>query len=128
MVRILLRAVVFLGSSAIGLLAAGWLVPGVSLRFSGFLLAVVIFAAAQALLSPFILKMADRYASALLGGIGLVTTLVALILASVLTDGLTIDGLGSWIAATVVVWLATALATMLLPLLVLREKKNQPQP
>lgn len=121
----LLRAVVFLGSAAIGLLAAWWLVPGVSLRFSGFLLAVVIFAAAQALLSPLILKIADKYASALIGGIGLLSTLAALILASVLTDGLTIHGLGSWVAATVVVWLATALATMLLPLLVLREKKAE---
>jgi len=51
-----------------------------------------------------------------------VSTLVALILASVLTNGLTIRGLGSWIAATVVVWLVSALATMLLPMLVIKKK------
>jgi hypothetical protein len=122
MVRFLLRAVVFLGSSAIGLLVAAWLVPGMSVSASGFVAAVVLFSLAQAILSPFILKMASRYASAFLGGIGLVSTLVALILASVLTHGLTIRGVGSWVAATVLVWLVTALATLLLPVLVVRKK------
>lgn len=119
---LLLRSVVFLASSAIGLLIAAWLVKGVSVRVAGFIVAVVVFAVAQAILAPFIAKMANRYASALLGGIGLVSTLVALILASVLTNGLTIRGLGSWIAATVVVWLVSALATMLLPMLVIKKK------
>jgi Mycobacterial 4 TMS phage holin, superfamily IV len=122
MVRLLLRAAVFLGSSAIGLLAAAWLIPGVSVSASGFIVAVVVFTVAQAILSPFILKMASRYASAFLGGIGLVSTLVALVLASVFTHGLSIRGPGSWIAATVVVWVVTAMATLVLPLLIIRNK------
>jgi MFS family permease len=113
-----------LGSSAIGLLVAAWLIPGVSVSIWGFAAAVVIFTVTQAILSPFFLKMASRYASAFLGGIGLVSTLAALILASVLTHGLSIRGLGSWVAATVVVWLVTALATLLLPLLILRDRKK----
>lgn len=124
MIRFLLRIAVFLGSSAIGLLVAGWLVPGVSLSVWGFVTAVVIFTVAQAILSPFFLKMASRYASAFLGGIGLVSTFAALLLASLLSNGLSIRGIGSWIAATVVVWLVTALATLVLPMLVLREKKT----
>ncbi|BBY74960.1 membrane protein [Mycolicibacterium parafortuitum] len=123
MVRFLLRVAVFLGSSAIGLLVAGWLVPGVSLSVWGFVTAVVIFTVAQAILSPFFLKMASRYASAFLGGIGLVSTFAALLLASLFSNGLSIRGVGSWIAATVVVWLVTALATVVLPALVLKEKK-----
>jgi hypothetical protein len=121
-IRFLLRVVVFLGSSAIGLLVASWLVPGVSVRPLGFVTAVAIFTVAQAILSPFFLKMASRYASAFLGGIGLVSTLAALILASVLSHGLSIRGIGSWVAATVVVWLVTALATLLLPMLLLKKK------
>jgi hypothetical protein len=66
--------------------------------------------------------MASRYASAFLGGIGLVSTLAALILASVFTHGISIRGVGSWIAATVVVWVVTALATLLLPVLVIKKK------
>ncbi len=122
MIRFLLRIAIFLGSSAIGLLVAAWLVPGVSVSAWGFITAVVIFAVAQAILSPFFLKMASRYASAFLGGIGLVSTLIALVLASVLTHGLTIRGIGSWIAATVVVWLVTAVATVVLPALFIKKK------
>jgi len=127
MVLLLLRAAIFLGSAALGLLAAAWLVPGVSVSANGFIVAVVLFALAQAILSPFILKMASRYAAAFLGGIGLVSTLVALILASIFTDGLRIEGLGSWVWATLVVWLVTAVATMLLPLLVLRNRTKNAQ-
>ena len=123
MKRLLLRIAVFLGSSALGLLAANFLVPGVSVPLWGFVTAVVIFTVAQAILAPFFLKMATRYASAFLGGIGLLSTFVALLLASLLSNGLSIRGVGSWIAATVVVWLVTAAATVVLPMLVLREKK-----
>ncbi|KRD06902.1 hypothetical protein ASE48_13230 [Mycobacterium sp. Root265] len=122
MIRFLLRIAVFLGSSAIGLLVASLLVPGVTLRPLGFLTAVVIFTVAQAILSPFFLKMASRYASAFLGGIGLVSTLAALVLASLFSSGISIRGIGSWIAATVIVWLVTAIATLVLPVLVLKKK------
>lgn len=122
MIRFLLRIAVFLGSSAIGLLVASLIVPGVTLRPLGFITAVVIFTVAQAILSPFFLKMASRYASAFLGGIGLVSTLAALVLASLFSSGISIRGLGSWIAATVIVWLVTAIATLVLPVLVLKKK------
>ena len=122
MIRFLLRIAVFLGSSAIGLLVASLLVPGVTLRPLGFLTAVVIFTVAQGILSPFFLKMASRYASAFLGGIGLVSTLAALILASLFSSGISIRGIGSWIAATVLVWLVTAIATLVLPVMVLKNK------
>ncbi|WBP92446.1 phage holin family protein [Mycolicibacterium neoaurum] len=121
MVRFLLRIAIFLGSSAIGLLVASWLVSGVTLRPLGFVTAVVIFTVAQAILSPFFLKMANRYASAFLGGIGLVSTFAALFLASLFSSGIGISGIGSWIAATVVVWLVTAVATVVLPALLLKK-------
>ncbi len=124
MIRFLLRCAIFLGSSALGLLVAALLIPGVSVSPLGFIAAVAIFTVAQGLLAPFFLKMASRYASAFLGGIGLVSTFASLILASVLTHGVTIRGIGSWIAATVVVWLVTALATLLLPALLLKKKKT----
>ena len=122
MIRFLLRIAVFLGSSALGLLVAGWLVSGVTLRPLGFIAAVVIFTAAQGILAPFFMKMASRYASAFLGGIGLVSTFAALFLASLFSNGISIRGVGSWVAATVVVWLVTAVATLVLPALVLKKK------
>src|ERR1700704_5524119 len=101
--QILLRAVVLLGSWAIGLLVAAWVVPQVSLSVSGFIVAVVVFSVSQAILSLSILKLPHGYASLLLGGAGLALTVVALGLASVLTHGLTIRGTASWVATTLVV-------------------------
>jgi hypothetical protein len=118
----MLRAVVLLGSWAIGLLVAAWVVPGVSLSVSGFIVAVVVFSVAQAILSLLILKLPHAYASLLLGGTGLALTLVALSLASVLTHGLTIRGIASWVAATVVVWLVTTVGAISMPDLFARDE------
>src|ERR1700741_3830288 len=87
MKQILLRAVVLLGSWAIGLLVAAWVVPRVSVSAFGFIVAVVLFSVTQAMLSLLILRLPRGYASLLLGGAGLVLTAVALGLASVLTHG-----------------------------------------
>ena len=113
--QILVRAVVLLGAWAIGLLVAAWVVPGVSLSVPGFIVAVAVFSAAQALLSLLILKLPREYAALLFGGTGLVLTVVALSLASVLTHGLTIHGVASWVATTVVVWLVTTIGAVSLP-------------
>jgi hypothetical protein len=117
----LLRAVVLLVSWAIGLLVAGWVVPGVSLSASGFIVAVVLFSAAQATLSRLIVKLPRAYASLLLGGTGLALTLVALILASALTSGLTIPGVAAWVATTIVVWLVTTVGAISLPEVLVRD-------
>lgn len=126
MIIFLIRVLIFLGSSALGLWVASLLLDGFHVTPSGFLAAVVVFTVAQSVLSPFIAMMANRYASAFLGGIGLVSTFVALLIASTFTGGLTIDGgAATWIAAVVVVWLVTALATWLLPFLLLRKRLEE---
>jgi Mycobacterial 4 TMS phage holin, superfamily IV len=113
--QLLLRAVVLLASWAIGLLVVVWIVPGVWLSVPGFIVAVVVFAVMQAILSLSILKVPHRYLSLLLGGTGLALTIAALTLASILTRGLTIDGMASWLASTVVVWLVTTIGAITLP-------------
>jgi hypothetical protein len=117
MIRFLIRTAVFLVSAAVGLLVTAWLVDGFDVSAGGFLTAVVLFAVIQSVLAPFIAKVTARNASALLGGVGLLSTFVALWLTTLLGDSLTIDGgATTWLAATVIVWLATALATLLIPL------------
>jgi len=113
--RNLARTVALLGSFAIGLLVAAWVVPGVSMSVSGFLVAVVLFSAAQALVSLVILKLPHGYASLLLGGSGLALTIFALGLAAAWTDGLVVDGFPSWLATTLVVWLVTTIGAISLP-------------
>ena len=87
----------------------------------GFIVAVVVFAVMQATLSLSILKLPHQYASLLLGGTGLALTIVALIFASVLTRGLTIDGVASWLATTLVAWLVTTIGAITLPELLIRD-------
>lgn len=121
MMRLLARATIYVASSAIGILLAALILPGFTLSVAGFITAVLIFSIAQSLLTPFIVKMAARYASSLLGGIGLVSTYVALLISTLFVGGLTISGIDTWVLATLIVWLATALATIFLPLVLFRK-------
>lgn len=118
--KVLVRAILLLASWAIGLLVAEWTVPKVSVSVSGFMVAVVVFAVTQATLSLSLLKLPHQYASLLLGGSGLALTIIALTFASISTRGLTIDGVGSWLATTVAVWLMTTIGAITLPELLIR--------
>ena len=122
MVRLLIRVLISLVTAALGILLAAWILPQFSVEWGGFLVALVVFTIAQAVLAPFIFNLARRYASAILGGIGLVSTFVALLIASLFPGGIRIDGIVTWILATLIMWLVTALGTWLLPLIFLKER------
>lgn len=126
MITFLIRAAIFVVSAALGLIAADLIVPGFTLHWSdwwGIVLAVVIFAVLQSVLAPWIFKVARRHAPALVGGIGLVSTFVALLIAVLVpAAGIGIQGPVAWIIGTLVVWLVTALATWLLPPLFIKKK------
>ncbi|MFT0763391.1 hypothetical protein VRY54_10095 [Actinomyces sp. F1_1611] len=113
--KILSKLVVFLGSSALGLFIAQWLLDGFRFTLWGFILAIVVFAVAQAVLSPLIEKVVDRYASVLVGGVGLISVFVSLLVGTFVVSGMTIRGAGTWVLATLIVWLVTAVATAALP-------------
>jgi hypothetical protein len=125
----LIRALIFLVSAALGLIAADLLLPGFYLHWNdwwGIVLAVVIFAVLQSILAPWLLKITRRHANALIGGIGLLSTFVALLIAVLIpAAGIGIDGPVAWIIGTLIVWLVTALATWLLPPLFIKDKVQQ---
>ncbi|MGK0715498.1 phage holin family protein [Leucobacter sp. W1153] len=108
MIRFLLGVATNLVLSALALLIAGWLLPDVTLRLGGFFVAVAIFTVAQSILGPFVFNMARKYASALLGGVGLVSTFLALWVATLFSGGIQISGT-SWVLAPLIVWIITAL-------------------
>lgn len=124
MSRFLLRIVVFLASAALGLLVAHLLLADFTLSLSGFLAAVVIFAAAQSLLAPLAESMARKHAPALLGGIGLISTFVALLIATLFAGGLSIRGTVTWVLSTGIVWVVTGLAAWLLPKALLKDSNK----
>lgn len=121
MVRFLLRILIFLASAALGLLVAHLVLGDFVLSVSGFIVAVVVFALAQSIVSPLAESVARRHAPVLLGGIGVISTFVALLIATLLADGLAITGTATWILGTLIVWLVTALATWLLPLVLMKD-------
>jgi hypothetical protein len=122
MIRLFVRALVIAASAAIGLLVADSLLDDMSLSWQTFALDVVIFAGLQTILAPFIAKVAHRNAPALLGGTGLITSFIALLVTHVVSDGLRITGTATWLYAALIVWLVTMVATLLLPGLVVVKK------
>jgi len=84
----------------------------------------VIFAVLQSVLAPWLARVAQRNAPALLGGIGIVSTFVALVVVVLIPGaGLTVGApWWTWVIAPVIVWLVTALATLFLPMIFIKKK------
>jgi len=120
MIRFLIRMVIAVVANAVGLLVAAALLDGMHVNAGSFVVAVIIFTVAFALMQPFLVSQFRRGNSAALGGVALIATLVALIVTDLISDGFSINGVGTWIAATVIVWLGALLAAFILPFLGLR--------
>ena len=121
MIRLLVRLLVVVAANAVGLLVAAALLDGMRLDAAGFILALIIFTVVFALMTPFLASQLRQRRSAALGGVSLIATFVALLVTDLLSDGLSIEGVGTWIAATVIVWLASLLAAFILPFLGLKK-------
>lgn len=121
MVRFLARTALYLLANAVGLLAAAFLLDGFELDPLGFVVSVLVFTAVETLLGPFVVKMAIQYAPALRGGIALVTTFVGLLITSVLTDGVRLDGATTWLLAPFIVWAFVLVAAILLPMVLFKK-------
>ena len=109
MPRFLIQIVVNLLTATIALMVAGAVIDGVTVRPAGIITAVAVFVIANALFAPFAFKMARKYAPAAIGGIGLISTLIALLIATAMGDALTLSGFMAWVLATLLVWVITAL-------------------
>ncbi len=120
MIRFLISIVINLAAAAVGLIVASLVLDDFTITASGFLVTVVVFGVLQGVLGPFIARTAHRNAPALMGGIGLVTTFVALLITDLVTDGLSIEGTQTWILATLIVWLASLIAVLLIPLILVK--------
>ncbi len=123
MIRLLIRTAIHLVTAALAILVAALILPDFQVSVEGFVIAVVVFAIAQGILTPFIINVARKYASALLGGIGLVSSFVALLIATFFPGGIVVNGIITWVLATLILWIITALGGWILPLIFLKQKK-----
>jgi putative membrane protein len=121
MIRFLLSIVVHFAANAIGLLVAAALLEEMSVSGTAFVIAVAIFTLVEAVVGPMIRQAAVKNAQALLGGTALVVTFVGLLVTSLISDGLRIEGVSTWLLATVIVWVAALLATLVLPLIFVKK-------
>ncbi len=125
MVRTLIKVGLTIAGNAIGLLVAAALLDDVKLSGAAFILAVIIFTVAELILEPFIEKMVTEHAERLRIFTSLVTTFLALLVTDLLSDGLSIEGAGTWLLATVIVWLGTLLAGVILLRLFVDERRDE---
>jgi len=119
-IRLVVRTIVALAANAVGLIVAAAVLDDMELDVGGFVLALVIFTIAFALLQPFLVVQLRGAGSAALGGVALLATLASLIITDLLSDGFTIDGGVTWLLAAVIVWAAAVIATFILPFLGLK--------
>ncbi|MBJ3785017.1 hypothetical protein [Devosia sediminis] len=124
MIRLLLSLVAYLIANAVGLLAAVLLLPGFQIDFQGFILAVLIFSAFQTLAGPLVTKISLRQIPQLVGGIALVTIFFGLIVTDALLVRMDVGGVANLLAATLLVWLGSLIAAILLPLYVFKQLRD----
>ena len=121
MIRMIAQLTLGILANAIGLIAAATILDNFTIDASSFIVAVLVFSLATVVLGPFIMKVAMKNASYLVGGISLVTTLVGLVITTLLTDGLSIQGPSTWVVATLIIWIFSIIGNLLLPLVIFKK-------
>ena len=121
MIRLVVRTGIMLVANAVGLIVASLVLGGMEIDVTSFIVAVVIFTVVLALMTPFLVSSLRRGGSSVLGGVALIATLVALIITDLVSDGFSIDGIATWLAAAVIVWFSSLTAAIILPFLGLKK-------
>ncbi len=124
----MIRVGISLLGAAIGFVVAA-LVLGEDMDLSGtaFLIAIGIFVALTAVLEPFIEKFGNEHLPIISIASSLITTFLALLITELVSDGLTIDGLSTWLFATLIVWACTAVAKLILARIFIKEVRETPR-
>lgn len=121
MIRFLWSTLAYLVANAVGLLLAVLLLPGFTIDPLAFVIAVAIFSLVQTVLGPVITRISFKNFPQVMGGIALVTIFVGLFVTDIIMDGMAIGGIANWLAATLLVWIGSLLASILLPIYVFKE-------
>lgn len=121
MIRFLISILAYLAANAVGLLIAVLILPGFTIDPLAFVVAVAIFSLVQTILGPLITKISIKSFPQLMGGIALVTIFIGLFITEILMSGMTIGGISNWLAATLLVWLGSLIASILLPIYVFKQ-------
>lgn len=127
MIRLLISAAIRLLANAIGLFVAAMVLTDMTIDGVAFIIAVAIFTLVEVITDPLMTKIAVEKAPALRGGVALITTFVGLLITTLVSSGLQISGFTTWLAATVIVWLAALVAGLILPLIFVKNRVEERQ-
>lgn len=124
--RMLLSAVIYLAANAVGLLIAILLLPGFRIDPLSFIVVVVVFSLVQAVLGPIVRKVSEKRVPQLMGGIALVIIFLVLFVTDLAMGAMEIGGISNWLAATLLVWLGSLVAGLVLQKRVLGNSAETP--
>jgi uncharacterized membrane protein YvlD (DUF360 family) len=113
MERLLLRIGLALAANAIALFVAAILLDKFTVDEIDFLWAVVLFTIVSLLTGLLVARLLPEYAPAAAPLAGLITTWLALLVTDLVSDDIQIEGIGTWIAATLIVWAADIVLELL---------------
>jgi hypothetical protein len=114
LVRWGIRIAASLAGVAIGLLLCTAVLSDFSISAEGFVEATLLFWVTHIVVQFMALRVLIRQASiALAGLLALASTVIALIIVNFVVSGLTIHGASTYVLATLIIWLTTALADSL---------------
>lgn len=126
MIRFLIRTAIFFAAAFIGIIVADLVLSGFTVaNVWSYVTVALIYGVIQAVISPLIGQATERNAGAFTGGVGIISAFVALGVTNLISGALTIDGLGTWLAAAVLVWLAGAIAAFVLPLIFVKNRVEE---
>jgi uncharacterized membrane protein YvlD (DUF360 family) len=127
MIRFLIRTAIYFLAAFIGIIAADLILADFSVSgWTSYVWVAIIFAVVQAILSPLIGNVVSKNASAFSGGVGIVSSLVALAVTNVVASSLTVTGgITTWILAAIIVWVFGAIAAFILPFFLLKKAVSE---
>lgn len=127
MLRAIASTVLYVLGNALGIIVASLLLDGFEINLISILLVSVVFTVIVAVMTPFFVKISIKHVPQMSGGVALVAILVGLFVTSLLTDGLKITGLQTWILAPLVIWIVSLIAGLVLPLVLFRKTLEKHQ-
>ncbi len=124
MIRLAISVVSNIIANAVGLLLAAALLTGFRIDAVSFVVVLLVFTGVMVLTGPLVTKIAVTSMPQIRGSISLVTAFFGLKVTEWLMAGFDIGGLSNWLAATLLVWLGSLVAEILLPIYVFKSLRN----
>ena len=108
MTALLKSVAISAAANAASLALAAWIFDRFNIEFGWFIVAVVLFTALTVVLRGVVINTVNRFARGYTIAGGLVLTWLGLLLTDLVVpaSGFAIEGVGTWIAVTLIVWAA----------------------